>query len=359
MGKENEEVDGDENEDLTQDDLAQVDDLQPQSETVRETLERTAKEAVKGAPPPETLEIPKDFDDDDKKFWGAANPETQKYLLGRHKKYTDATAKLSGDFDGFKKTWEPIAKLMEPYKQVLEQNKLTAPQVVERYIKAEMFLAKDPVNALLWLSQRYNVTPEKLVEAAAEIKSGKRPAPGQQPKKQQQQEQQVDLDPNDPRDAAILALQKEANDRKIAERNRMQHEIDSAWKTFEDAVDKGGQKLYPHATVPEVKKMMGVLFASGEVNIATEGGIVPALKKAYEAAIFTHAPTREAVLKSQQEAADKKKAEEEKRKVEKAKGLRQSVTGSSTPGSQPGPVRGKTVRESMREAAKQLGGEIN
>jgi hypothetical protein len=236
----------------------------------------------------------------------------------------------------------------------LKSQNLTADQVIQRYVNAELFLQRDPMNGILWLMDRYKVDPQQLLEAAKEITEGKRPKPGSQPSKPQQQ-QQPQLDPNDPAHAAILELQNKEKERERQTRLRMQHEVDTSTKAFEEEVDKDGNKLYPYATVPEVKKMMGVLFASGEVNIAKAGGIGPALKIAYDKAVYTHAPTREAVLKAQSDAEAKKKAEEEKRKVEKARTVGQSMSGASSPGSAPQPKKGQSVRDSLRQTAQQIG----
>lgn len=343
---------------VTEDDLESVEDLKPEAETVRETLNRTLKEkvaeetAAQGAP----LAAPADWDDEGKKLFGSVQDrKLQEFMLKRHGTSAEAIKKLTDEHTAYRTAWDPIAKILEPYAETLKKANTTPAAVVQRYINAELFLNNEPIQAIHWFMKRYGVTPEKL--AAEPYREGK-PAPG----KGADGKPRLELDANDPRDAVLLGLQKESDERKQRdqqERDRQTEEnrtqIVTAMKTMIEEKDKAGNLAYPHASDEAIRKLMGTYITNGIVDIQKSGGLLPAFKAAYDMAVNAHAPTRESVFKARLEAEAAKKVSEDKRKVDKAKRLGSGLSGGGSSGTAQTQKKGESVGNTLRKTAAAIG----
>ena len=354
--KDNEQVDLEDDDveyDITEDDLDTVGDLKPEPETVRDTINRTLKESevaelkASGG----TLIAPADWDDEGKKYFGSlTDRKHQEFILNRHKTSSEAMKKVTDEFGAYRTAWDPIAKIMEPYIEVLREAKQTPASVIQRYINAELYLNKEPVNAIRWFMQKYKVTPEMLVAAAKE------PLPGDGGKKT------VQLDPNDPKDAILIGLQKESQERKQRDQRAVEQQnennktqITEAMKSLVEEKDTAGNLKYPHSNDPEIRKLMGTYITTGIVDIQKAGGLLPAFKAAYDMAVNTHVPTRETAFKARMDAEAAKKVTEDKRKTDKARRLGSSLSGGGSSGTVQTQKKGQSVGESLRKTAAAIG----
>lgn len=350
--------DKDELDDITEENLESVDGLKAEPETVRQTLERTLKEteeADKKVAPEEPIKAPDEWDDEGKRYFGSLrDKKVQEFILARHNANTDASKKITNEYTSYKTAWDPVVKVIEPYVDVLKNANISPAEVVQRYINAELWLNREPVNALQWLMKLYKVTPEQLSSPATsgngEVKS------------KVEKGSVKELDPNDPRDKVLLDLQKDKQDRENRERQFAQAEsernkgaVAQAMKNLVEEKDKDGNPINIHANDDEIKKLMGVYITTGVVPIKTTADLPAAFKRAYDMAVNAHTPTREAVFKARMDDEAKKKADEDKRKLTKAKRLGQSVSGDGTSGTRQTTKRGLSVGESLRKTAEDIG----
>jgi len=82
-----------------------------------------------------------------------------------------AVAKREEEIDrGFAKLkeYKELEKTLEPYKRTAQQYGADIPQLLDRFIKSDNFLRRDPKNALLWLAKAYNFDPRELAGVPAQ-----------------------------------------------------------------------------------------------------------------------------------------------------------------------------------------------
>ena len=332
---------------ITGDDLAEVDDLKQQPRSVRETVAEAATTiADKAAGGPAVA--PAHWKDEDKKFFaGIKDRAYQDYLIKRDKEYQASSTKTGGELAELRKQHEPIAKLFEPYAETLKRSGQSVADVVGNYLKAEEALRTKPVEALVFLAQRYKVTPEQLTAA---MKGEAVPAVGTDTTTDDEIDPSVK--PLVDRLAKLEQAAKAQADRQAADQ---QAQLNTSVARFEGAKGKDGTPLYPHATKPEIRRLMGVLIGSGEVNIETEGGIEPALKRAYEKAIRADDATHQALLSKAVEDSAKKAADERNARAKNARAASGSLSGGSSGAAASPGMRQGSIRDKLNKAAQDAG----
>lgn len=351
-----------EDEELTLDSLVGGQEQEAPRETVRDALEAatvqhssqsqdleieeggsgavTAEEAGidRNVQAAEIIEAPKHWSKEDRELFAKQPRDAQEWLLARHKAMEGDNTRVSQQLAEQMKWREPIEKIFEPYSELMKQHNLTPAAVLQNYINAEQQLTNDPVRGLLMLAQRYKVNPIDLV-AAAEGGAFEMPA-------------QVD--------PALKALQDELatirgdlQSRDRAAREEEARQMGVQISEFAESKGSDGQLLYPHIGNQQVRDMMSMLIGTGQVDVAKAGGVVPALKQAYEQAVYAIPETRQALVKSLVESQTKEAAEAQRRKVAKAKNVGVSVSGSSAMSAAPA-VKG-SVRSHLEAAAREQG----
>lgn len=71
-------------------------------------------------------------------------------------------------------------KTLDGYVDMARRQGTTLPEALERYVAAENLLEQEPINGILWLCQRFNVHPARLLEAIGGPAGGPQP-PSQSP----------------------------------------------------------------------------------------------------------------------------------------------------------------------------------
>ncbi len=332
---------------LTNDDLAAVDDLKAPQRTVRETVAE-ASQTIADKAAGGSVVAPAHWKDDDKKFFtGLKDRAVQDFLVRQDKERQAASTKSGDELTVLKKSYEPIAKLFEPYAEVLKKSNQTIASVVGNYLKAEEALRTKPAEALAFFAQRYKVTPEQIV---AVMKGGAAP------EATAEEATADEVDPSvKPLVDRLAKLEQAEQARVTRQAAEQQAQLDTAVTRFEGAKDKAGAPLYPHTTKPEVRRLMGVFIGSGEVNIDTEGGVEAALKRAYEKAIRADDTTHEALLSKAVEDSAKKAEEERVARAKKARAASGSLSGGSSGAAASPGMRQGSVRDKLNKAAQDAG----
>jgi hypothetical protein len=275
------------------------------------------------------------------------SPEAQKWLLARHKEMEADNTRNSQQVAEYKRRYEPMEQIFAPHRERLAAVGQTEADVTRNLLAAQMFLEKEPIQGLRWLAQNLKVDLRQLVDGA----NGAQPAGD-------------DDDPFATLDPRVAATIKQLNDKigtiegtfeqsKRAQAEQAQRSLQQSIQDFTTAKDDRGEPLYPHVQNESVRTTMSALIKTGLVDIEKCGGIVPALKAAYDKAVYAVDETRDALLQNAREAEAKKAADERARQVQKAKKAGVSVSGASTSGASS--TSKGSVRATIQEAARQQG----
>jgi len=165
------------------------------------------------------------------------------------------------------KSWEPVLKEFEPYKQHLQQAGITEQQYVGQLVQADKFLREDPVAAINWIAQQYcGVDLYGLANYAYDNQF----QPAAQP---------------DPMAQQIAALQQQIQ--------QLQQRPDQERLAAEQAQIQAWAKDKPH--FEDVRGYMHALSQRPDYAEAT-------LDELYEAAMYAHPQLRQRILADQRKA---------------------------------------------------------
>lgn len=317
-----------------------------ESESVRESLEKNVIAAADETgvdnngqenstdSAPVELSPPETWSDEDKQVWGKiTDPDARKWLLGREESYT----KQIGELKPVQEQLSEFTKIFEPHKERLEATGQTPAQVTDNLLKAQLVLESEPIEGMMWLVDRYKIDPAKLIEAL-----GGAPAA----KADNSDDPLADLDPNlkkflEDKLKPVEEFQTERQRLAEAEQNRIKEESNAAIKTFREE-QKDGKPVHPFLSNPEVSNRISILIKTGQVDIAKSGGIIPALKEAYDQACRSIPAVREDYLKAIAPPANPVTRE----RLLNAKKAGVGVRGAG--GSNPSPASTGSVRETLR-----------
>lgn len=328
--------------------------------TVRESLEAAkdqlsqqadpaAKPDAAGSTPSDQaavggLQPPQHWSAEDKAMFAKQSPDAQKWLMARHKAMEGDNTRNSQALSEYKKRFEQVEQIFAPHRDRLQASGQTEADVVRNLLAAQLFLEKDPITGLKWLAQNLKVDLKQLIDGAQPADGGEDDPFGTLHPKVAETLKSL-TDKVGQFETAAQQAQREA-----AERGS--RELQQTIQEFTTSKNDAGEPLYPHMENDEVRTTMSALIKSGRVDIAKCGGVAPALKTAYEMAVYAVPGTRDALLKAAKAAEEKKAADERARAVQKAKKAGVSVSGASTsaaPSTSKGSVRA-TLLDTAREA---------
>lgn len=341
-----------------------VSDLKSGPSTVRESLESARDQlaqktdtnqpivdAAQAAPgtqqaPVIDANVPKHWKAEDKAMFSKQTPEAQKWLLSRHKEMEADNTRNSQQVAEYKRRYEPMEQIFAPHRERLASVGQTEADVTRNLLAAQVFLEKDPVQGIRWLMQNLGVDSKQLSAA------------------DNGQQAEDDDDPFATLDPRVAAHIKALNEKvgtiegsfeqgRRAQSEQAQRSLQQSIQDFTSATDAAGAPQYPHIQNESVRTTMSALIKSGIVDIEKCGGIAPALKAAYDKAVYSVDETRDALLQNAREAEAKKAADERTRQVNKAKKAGVSVSGAST--SSASSASQGSVRSTVRDAARQQG----
>lgn len=250
----------------------------------------------KPEPQSPAVEPPKGWSADAKAKWSSLDPSIQAEI-----------AKREQDMDTGGQRWSEEKRRYEetiaPMRSFAQANGINEQEAITRFLNADQFLARDPVNAIKWLAESYGVDLENMTAS---------PRP------------QVD-----PR---VMQLQQELSSIKETLTQREVQEVQSQIDSF--------AKAPGHEHFEEAKPLMGHLINSGQ---ATD------LQDAYDKATWAIPAIREKLLAAQTAEAQAKARNQSQ--VDKAKRGAISVSGSPATGAAPSSKREfDTVEEAARAA---------
>jgi hypothetical protein len=198
-----------------------------------------------------------------------------------------------------------LHSVLGPRQEWLRLRGVDEARAVEQLFAASDFLDRDPVQALLYLARQTGVDPRMLAQAY--VGNGTT---------------QVATQPNDgltQLHQKVQSLEQTLAQREQAAEQAQMDQLMEAVAQF--AADPG------HPYFENVRSAMSALVRSGEAS---------SLDEAYERATWGHPEIRPILLQQQQETAAKAAREAAQAKVAQARHAAGSVTGSPTPGIDPG-----------------------
>lgn len=246
----------------------------------------------------ESIAPPEHWPQADKEVFSKAPKDVQEWAIRRDKELQADYTRKTQEIAQFRREYEPVDQLFEPYKDQLRAQGDSPAQVIERYIAMEQFVERDPVNAFRWLANRYNVDLSTLTQS------------------------------QEPADPQIQALQSELSNLRaqVTQREQLttqeqQNTLVQQIQSLAEEKDANGNLVRPHFN--EVMDDMARLARAEQA-----AGRVPDVKSLYETAVWANPSIREKMLTAQQQSEQKKRDEAARAKAAAAKKAAKSVSGS-------------------------------
>lgn len=295
-------------------------------------------------PPVSDVEPPKNWSEADKAKFAAMPEDARKWVLDRHKSMEADYTRKTMEIADFKREYEPIRQLIDPFKPQLQQAGYTPDRYIREWINVEQRLMNgDGVGVIMDVMRGYNIQPDKVLQAL-----------GIQPSQAQGQVPQAPLDPHLQSMAQKLAglegyLQEQARREQAAAQQRQQAEVSRVTneiEAFRTATDDKGAPLHPH--YDDLESTIANLAQVERAN-----GRVPVLKDLYDTAVWANPATRSKQQAAAQAAQQAKEQEAARAKAAAARKAGSSVTGAPSTGQTPKPIAsGKSLRDTILEAAE-------
>jgi hypothetical protein len=309
----------------------------------------------------------------DKEILKTLPPEGRELILRRHKEMEGAFTKKTQESAAFRKEYEPVDKIFEPYRDQMRQSGYTPQTLIQAWANVEDRLMKgDGVAVVAGLINGYKIDLGRVAQAL-----GIRPrsaAAAANPSTNAQDQNgtgqpdpatggnQIQLPPEIMQTLQTLATRQTEFERRIAAEDRQRADsaraaqqsavqrIETELETFKSAQDDKGNPLHPH--FEELETEMALL-----AKAAIEARLpVPPLKELYEKAAWANPSTRDAMHAARDRAQQEKAAAEARAKAAKARKAGSSVNGAPGPGqAQQGRQVERTLREELDAAAEDLG----
>ena len=264
------------------------------------------------------IDPPNEWTAAEQDFFRKQGKDVKDHLLNWHKRQTEERQKYDGELTRWKRTYEPVDEILAPVRDAIRTNGMTEAQYVASLHHASQWLARDPAGFIRHMAQTKGVDLRMLV----------------QPEPQAAAEEEY-IDPTvramrdefraelAKRDELLQRLSGGFNGYQQQAAQAVQAQVTSEIEQFAAATDESGKPLHPHFN--EVKYDMGLMMTAGEHR-----GQSLTLKDAYERAVRAN-PETWAKLQSAQQAADRRRADQDAReRSEKAKRAGSSVAGEGS-----------------------------
>lgn len=296
----------------------------------------------------------------DKETFKALPPEGKDLFLRRHKEMEGAFTKKTQEVAAFRKDYEPIDKLLEPWQDRIKAHGWTKTSLITAWANAEKRLMdpNDGVQVVANLVKGYRLDVGKVAQALglrANQPTARQQQDGEQPAAvQNEAAAALQLPPELTQQLQSLQERLDAQDRERADnaRRAQNGEVQRVMtdiEKFKGAQDDKGQLLHPH--FDELEEEMTSL---AQAAMAARKP-VPSLQDLYEKAVWANPSTREAKLAADKKAQQARAAEEARAKAAAAKKAGSSVTGAPGSGQAPAakPRTDQTLREQLLAAAEE------
>jgi hypothetical protein len=280
-------------------------------EATEETTEVVEEEPAEEAEPEKVFQPPEHWSSDEKSQFEALPPEAQEVLLARDKAFQKGYQEKAQSISA-------ISEALEPWKQSLAQQGLTADQAIRQLFAAKNTLDTNPLNGILQLAKNYGVLDQLQTRFAPST------------------------DDDDLSDPEIRALKQEISSLKAQvsqttegiqqqSTNAVQQQIES----FKNEKDADGALKHPH--FDSVRALMGAYVQQGKT-----------MQEAYENAVWTVPEFREALQKSVKKETEAERAARVKKAKVAAKGVK--ANGKAAPDTS----KPKSLGEDLRAAWNEL-----
>ncbi len=290
----------------------------------------------------------------DKEILKTLPPEGRDLILRRHKEMEGAFTKKTQEHAAFRKEYEPVDKIFDPYRDQMRQSGYSPQTLIQAWANVEDRLMKgDGVAVVAGLINGYKIDLGKVAQALG-IKPQQRAAqPGAEDGAEAQPQQQIQLPPQLMQEIQALRQRADAEDRRRQDESRGAQQaatqrVMTDIETFKSAQDDKGNLVHPH--FDELETEMALL-----AKAAMDSRLpVPPLKELYEKAVWANPSTRDQAFAARDRAQQEKAAAEARAKTAKAKKAGSSVTGAPGSGqAQSGSTRRteQTLREQLLAAA--------
>jgi hypothetical protein len=291
----------------------------------------------------------------DKETFKALPPEGKDLFLRRHKEMEGAFVRKTQEIAAFRKEYEPVHKLLEPWADRMKTRGYTPSSLITAWANVEKRLMDgDGVGVVAGLIKGYSLDMGKIAQAL-----GLRPLPrdpaaadGVKPPLPNGDGSHIQLPPELTQQLHSLQQRLDAADRERADRQRFAEtsavaKAEADLEAFKSAQDDKGNLLHPH-----FDDLEDDMLQLAQAAIAARKP-VPPLMTLYETAVWANPSTRKAKLAADQKAQQAKAADEARAKAAAAKKAASSVTGAPGAGHAPASrTKGEpTLREQLLEAA--------
>lgn len=280
--------------------------------------DQTAEKAAEPAKP--AIEPPHSWSAEAKARWADVPPDTQAYIAEREAQAHQAITRAGQQI----KAYEPIARVLDTYRDTFEKNGLTPDDGIGRLLEVERNLARDPVSAVKEIAKAYGVDLTTLTNEQA--------APAQQAEQGQPDPQVATLK------AELAQLKSELGKvgSYLTAQQRAQLASEEQVLARQIAEFAKGRDYFS-----DVRLRMGALMQA-DPNLSMED--------AYDQATWADPNIRQRILADQRKADEEKRAEEARKKAADAKkSAAVNVKSSTSSGTTP-----KTMDDTLRDAARRL-----
>lgn len=273
----------------------------------------------------DAIEYPQHWDQAHKAEFEALPPESQRFLLDRHKSMEADYTKKNMETADLRREYEPVDQMMRAFTPMMQQTGIGPGELIRRWAQAESYLNSQPEQAIKQLANHYGVDL-----AAIAFDS---------PAQQQQAPQAGESGYQDPQ---VQSLQSQVHN--LSAQQNLQ-----VINAFADEVGQDGQKLRPY--FDEVAQTI-----SQDLHAARMLGLQPSLQELYDQACWKTASVREKMIAAQgqqkqvdtQQRADQA-AEEARKKAAQARAANKSITGDAGSNAEPKP-KFDTIEEAAAAA---------
>ena len=294
------------------------DEMYPDGSTAAELKKSFAKFTES-----EDLAAPSHWPSEDKLMFQALDQNIKQWLLQRHKAMESDYTKKTMDIAKDRKKYGDLDKVFDQYKQDLIESGVDEARAVAQLFSSYKSFKSNPHQALTQIAAQYGI----------DLKVGDAEKNGDSQSIKQEIEQLKNAIMQEKKNNAHLSIKMGRN------------KIDG----FTAMTDATGKKMYPHfdRLLPQI-----VMLAHADLV----EGKQPDIKDLYDRAAWAHPEVRGEFLSAQLSAAEKKKIENQKMKIESAKKAGASVYG--TPSANAMMARPtKSLREELEAAFRDsLGG---
>src|SRR6185312_6319761 len=119
------------------------------------------------------------WSDADKATFAKLDPEGKTFLLRRHKEMEADYTRKTQEIADLKKDWEPVGKMLEPYRDQMKQRGFTPQSLIGAWMNVEKALmAGHGVEIIARLADNYKIPREQIITAL----QGAKAAPAEAPK---------------------------------------------------------------------------------------------------------------------------------------------------------------------------------